>query len=45
MIYCKKGDSWEWTPVHEEALELLVFAASNYQGLGLIHPTDPIQTE
>jgi len=45
MIYCKKGDSWEWTPVHEEALELLVFAASNYQGLGPIHPTDPIQTE
>jgi len=41
----QKGDSWDWTPVHEEALQLLIFSASNYQALGPIHPTDSIQTE
>jgi len=41
----QKDDSWDWTPVHEEALQLLIFAASNYQALGPIHPTDLIQIE
>ena len=41
----QKGDSWDWTPVREKALQVLIFAASNYQALGPIHPTDPIQIE
>ncbi|KFP48546.1 hypothetical protein N323_00030, partial [Cathartes aura] len=37
----RKGVSWDWTPVHEETLQLLVFEAANHQALGPIHPTDP----
>ncbi|KFO11891.1 hypothetical protein N312_11417, partial [Balearica regulorum gibbericeps] len=35
-----KKATWDWTPVHEEALKLLVFEAGAYQALGPIHPTD-----
>ncbi|NWV63174.1 TF29 protein, partial [Malurus elegans] len=37
----RKGKHWEWTPLHEEALQLLVFEAANHQALGPIHPSDP----
>lgn len=37
-----KGNYWEWTPLHEEALQLLVFEAANHQALGPIHPSDLI---
>ncbi|NXA44210.1 TF26 protein, partial [Eudromia elegans] len=37
----RKRAQWEWTQVHEEALQLLVFEATAYQALGPIHPTDP----
>ncbi|PKU37041.1 endogenous retrovirus group k member 18 pol [Limosa lapponica baueri] len=30
----RKGMSWDWTPVHEEALQLLVCEAANHQDLG-----------
>ena len=36
---------WEWTQVHDKALQLLVFEATAYQALGPIHPTDPLQIE
>lgn len=32
-----KGKNWEWTPLHEEALQLLVFEAANHQALDPIH--------
>ena len=41
----RKRAQWEWTPVHDEALRLLVFEANAYQALGPIHPTDPVQIE
>ncbi|KAK4810916.1 hypothetical protein QYF61_013324 [Mycteria americana] len=41
----RKRAAWDWTPVHEEALKLLVFEAGVYQALGPIHPTDPFQIE
>lgn len=41
----RKGVSWEWTPVHEEALQLLIFEAVTHQALGPIHPSDPVQIE
>lgn len=41
----RKRTSWEWTPVHEEALKLLIFEAGVYQALGPIHPTDPLHIE
>ncbi|NXR85246.1 POK7 protein, partial [Hypocryptadius cinnamomeus] len=37
----RKGKCWEWTPLHEEALQLLVFKAANHQALRPIHPSDP----
>ncbi|NXJ12115.1 TF29 protein, partial [Odontophorus gujanensis] len=37
----QKGVSWEWSPVHEEALQLLIFEAITHQSLGPIHPSDP----
>ncbi|KFQ24985.1 hypothetical protein N331_01045, partial [Merops nubicus] len=37
----QKGAQWEWTELHEEALQLLVFEATARQALGPIHPTDP----
>ncbi|NXT86242.1 TF211 protein, partial [Zapornia atra] len=37
----RKGVLWDWTPLHDEALQLLVFEANNYQALGPIHPSDP----
>ncbi|KFQ72778.1 hypothetical protein N337_09669, partial [Phoenicopterus ruber ruber] len=36
-----KRAHWEWTSVHDEALQLLVFEANAHQALGPIHPTDP----
>ncbi|GAB0177479.1 trypsin I-P1-like [Grus japonensis] len=30
----RKKATWDWTPVHEEALKLLVFEAGAYQALG-----------
>ncbi|KFQ01967.1 hypothetical protein N330_00112, partial [Leptosomus discolor] len=41
----RKGVSWDWSALHDEALQLLVFEANNYQALGPIHPSDPIQIE
>lgn len=41
----RKGVSWGWTPVHEEALQLLIFEAITHQSLGPIHPSDPVQIE
>ncbi|GAB0180730.1 pol-like protein ENS-3 [Grus japonensis] len=41
----RKKAQWEWTPVHDEALGLLIFEANAYQALGPIHPIDPIQIE
>ena len=41
----RKRATWDWTPVHEEALKLLIFEAGVYQALGPIHPTDPFQIE
>lgn len=41
----KKRTSWDWTPVHREALVLLIFEARVYQAVGLIYPTDPLQIE
>ncbi|KFQ60250.1 hypothetical protein N334_02530, partial [Pelecanus crispus] len=43
-LTCKRA-SWDWTPVHEEALKLLIFEAGVYQVLGPIHPTDPLHIE
>ncbi|KAK4806487.1 hypothetical protein QYF61_013980 [Mycteria americana] len=40
-----KRAAWDWTPVHEEALKLLVFEAGVYQALGPIHPMDTFQIE
>ncbi|KAM9590605.1 uncharacterized protein ACIBXB_005796 isoform 2-T2 [Morphnus guianensis] len=40
-----KRTAWDWTPVHEEALKLLIFEAGIYQALGPIHPTDPLHIE
>ncbi|KFP58775.1 hypothetical protein N323_02251, partial [Cathartes aura] len=37
----RKRASWDWTPIHEEALKLLIFEARVYQALGSIHLTDP----
>jgi len=37
----RKRACWDWTPVHEEALKLLIFEAGVYRSLGLTHPTDP----
>ncbi|KFR04099.1 hypothetical protein Y956_00794, partial [Nipponia nippon] len=34
----KKKAQWEWTPIHEEALQLLIFEANAHQALGPIHP-------
>ncbi|NXT56988.1 TF26 protein, partial [Pluvianellus socialis] len=39
-LKCKKA-TWDWTPIHEEALKLLIFEAGVYQALRPIHPTDP----
>ncbi|NXX59945.1 TF29 protein, partial [Scopus umbretta] len=36
----RKGASWDWTPLHEEALQLLVFEPAKHQALGPIHPSD-----
>ncbi|XP_074719620.1 uncharacterized protein LOC141941203 [Strix uralensis] len=41
----RKRAQWEWTRVHDTALQLLVFEATAYQALGPIHPTDPVQIE
>ncbi|KAK4829694.1 hypothetical protein QYF61_006069 [Mycteria americana] len=41
----RKRATWDWTPIHEEALKLLVFEVGIYQALGPIHPTDPFQIE
>ncbi|KAK4819991.1 hypothetical protein QYF61_017370 [Mycteria americana] len=41
----RKRAAWDWTPVHEEALKLLVFEPGLYQALGPIHPMDPFQIE
>ena len=41
----RKKAQWEWTPVHDEALRLLIFEATAHQALGPIHPTDAIQIE
>ena len=43
-LTCKRT-SWDWTPVHEETLKLLIFEAGVYQALGLTHPTDPLHIE
>ncbi|NXI52812.1 POL5 protein, partial [Chloroceryle aenea] len=32
---------WQWTEVHDEALQLLVFEATAHQALGPIHPSHP----
>ncbi|NXR59764.1 TF29 protein, partial [Rhadina sibilatrix] len=37
----RKGKCWEWTPLHEEALQLLVLEAANHQALGPTHSSDP----
>ncbi|NXC37602.1 TF28 protein, partial [Penelope pileata] len=37
----RKGALWQWTPMHEEALQLLIFEATTHQALGPIHPSDP----
>ncbi|KFQ96681.1 hypothetical protein N306_07109, partial [Opisthocomus hoazin] len=37
----RKKAQWEWTQVHNEALQLLVFEANAYQALGPTHPVDP----
>ena len=41
----RKRTAWDWTPVHEEALKLLIFEAGIYQALGPMHPTDPLHIE
>jgi len=41
----RKKAQWEWTQVHDEALQLLVFEANVNQALGPIHPTDLVQIE
>ncbi|KFW10336.1 hypothetical protein N326_05299, partial [Eurypyga helias] len=37
----RKGESWEWTEQHTNALELLIEELRLFQRLGPIHPTDP----
>lgn len=41
----RKGAEWKWTPLHNDALQLLNFEATTHQALGAIHPTDPVQIE
>ncbi|NXI95140.1 YI31B protein, partial [Psophia crepitans] len=36
-----KRAQWEWTQVHDEALQLLAFEVNAYQALGPVHPTHP----
>ncbi|NWR91518.1 TF29 protein, partial [Furnarius figulus] len=36
-----KKAKWDWTPLHDEALQLLIFEANTYHSLGPIHSTDP----
>jgi len=39
----QKKAQWEWTQVHNEVLQLLVFEANAHQAPGPIHPMDPVQ--
>ncbi|KAK4829061.1 hypothetical protein QYF61_001866 [Mycteria americana] len=43
-LTCKRAP-WDWTPVHEEALKLLILETGVYQALGPINPTDPLYIE
>ncbi|NWH61112.1 TF26 protein, partial [Geococcyx californianus] len=36
----RKGVTWDWTPIHEKTLKLLIFEAGIQQALGKMHPTD-----
>ncbi|NXF72731.1 TF26 protein, partial [Sclerurus mexicanus] len=37
----RKKAKWDWTPLHDDALQLLIFEANTYHSLGPIHPTNP----
>lgn len=40
-----KGAGWKWTPLYNEALQLLIFEATTHQALGAICPTDPVRIQ
>ncbi|KFQ77180.1 hypothetical protein N337_13016, partial [Phoenicopterus ruber ruber] len=37
----RRRATWDWTPIHEEALKLLIFKAGVHQVLGPLQLTDP----